>query len=97
MCWVTELALGMDTDGEGSGTPPQYSCLENPMDGGAWQAAVYEVAQSRTRLNQLSSSSSMDTDVAHQLALDPSAALQEALNLEDLPMQQNIYSPGAWK
>ena len=36
MCWVTELALGMDTDGEGSGTPPQYSCLENPMDGGTW-------------------------------------------------------------
>ena len=36
--------------GEGNGTPLQYSCLENPMDGGAWEAAVYGVAQSRTRL-----------------------------------------------
>ena len=33
------------------GTPLQYSCLENPMDGGAWWAAVYEVAQSRRQLS----------------------------------------------
>ena len=38
------------SSGEGNGTPLQYSCLENPMDGGAWWAAVYGVAQSRTRL-----------------------------------------------
>ena len=36
--------------GEGNGTSLQYSCLENPMDGGAWWAAVHGVAQSRTRL-----------------------------------------------
>ena len=36
--------------GEGDGTPLQYSCLENPMDGGAWWAAVHGVARSRTRL-----------------------------------------------
>ena len=42
----------------GYGTPLQYSCLENPMDGGAWWAAVYGVTQSWTRLKQLSSSSS---------------------------------------
>ena len=35
---------------EGNGTPPQYSCLENPMDGGPWWAAVHGVAKSRTRL-----------------------------------------------
>ena len=46
--------------GEGNGTPLQYSCLENPMDGGAWWAAVYGVAQSRTRLKRLSSSSRYD-------------------------------------
>ena len=34
--------------GEGSGTPLQYSCLENPMDRGAWQAAVHGVAEGRT-------------------------------------------------
>ena len=33
------------------GTPPQYSCLENPMDGGAWWAAVHGVAKSQTRLS----------------------------------------------
>ena len=34
--------------GEGNGNPLQYSCLENPRDGGAWWAAIYEVAQSQT-------------------------------------------------
>ena len=34
--------------GEGNGTPLQYSCLENPMDGGAWKAAVHVVAEGRT-------------------------------------------------
>ena len=37
--------------GEGSGTPLHYSCLENPMDGGAWQAVVHGVAKSQTRLS----------------------------------------------
>ena len=44
--------------GEGNGNPLQCSCLENPRDGGAWWAAVSGVAQSRTRLKRLSSSSS---------------------------------------
>ena len=44
--------------GEGNGKPLQCSCLENPRDGGAWWAAVCGVAQSRTRLKRLSSSSS---------------------------------------
>ena len=37
--------------GEGNGNPLQYSCLENPMDGGAWWAAVHGVAKSRTQLS----------------------------------------------
>ena len=41
--------------GEGKGNPLQCSCLENPRDRGAWWAAVYGVAQSRTRLKRLSS------------------------------------------
>ena len=36
---------------EGNGTPLQYSCLENPMEGEAWKAAVHGVAKSRTRLS----------------------------------------------
>ena len=51
--------------GEGNGTPLQYSCLENPMDGGAWWAAVYGVAHSRTRLKRLSSSSSSNSKKIH--------------------------------
>ena len=43
--------------GEGNGNPLQCSCLENPREGGAWWAAVCGVAQSRTRLKRLSSSS----------------------------------------
>ena len=37
--------------GEGNGTPLQYSCLENPMDGGAWKTAVHGVAEGQTRLS----------------------------------------------
>ena len=44
--------------GQGNGNPLQCSCLENPRDRGAWWAAVYGVAQSRTRLKRLSSRSS---------------------------------------
>ena len=43
--------------GEGNGNPLQCSCLENPRDRGAWWADIYRVAQSQTRLKQLSSSS----------------------------------------
>ena len=59
---MNELCLEIITDysdyrrlgiisGEGNGTPLQYSCLENPMDGGAWKAAVHGVAEGWTRLS----------------------------------------------
>ena len=50
--------FSLSCTGEGNGNPLQCSCLENPRDRGAWWAAVYGVAQSRTRLKRLSSSSS---------------------------------------
>ena len=53
--WSTSLSLSCI--GEGNGNPLQCSCLENPRDGGAWWASVCGVAQSRTRLKRLSSSS----------------------------------------
>ena len=49
--------ISLSCIGEGNGNPLQCSCLENLRDGGAWWAAVYGVAQSRTRLKRLSSSS----------------------------------------
>ena len=54
--WATSLSLSCI--GEGNGNPLQCSCLENPRDEGAWWATVYGVAESRTRLKRLSSSSS---------------------------------------
>ena len=53
-----EFQLQQQSFGEGNGNPLQCSCLENPRAGGAWWAAVYGVAQSQTRLKQLSSSPS---------------------------------------
>ena len=50
--------FSLSCTGEGNGNPLQCSCLENPRDGGAWWDAIFGVAQSRTRLKQLSSSSS---------------------------------------
>ena len=43
--------LQLEKTGEGNGTPLQYSCLENPMDGGAWQAADHGVVKSQTQLS----------------------------------------------
>ena len=51
--------FSLSCTGEGNGDPLQCSCLENPRDGGAWWAAIYGVAQSRTRLKRLSSSSTL--------------------------------------
>ena len=56
---MREFNVTMALDGEGNGNPVQYSCLENPRDGGAQWAAIYGVAQSQTRLKRLSSSSVM--------------------------------------
>ena len=48
---TSDLASNSPFNGEGNGTPLQYSCLENPMDGEVWWAAVYGIAKSRTRLS----------------------------------------------
>ena len=56
--WAGQRACLRVSGGGGNGNPLQCSCLEKPRDGGAWWAAVYGVAQSRTRLKRLSSSSS---------------------------------------
>ena len=73
--------------GEGNGNPLQCSCLENPRDGGAWWAAVYGVAQSRTRLKRLSSSSSRHDKTCWDFGLSKSLIspkLQYFLSTENL-------------
>ena len=64
--------------GEGNGNPLQCSCLENPRDGEAWWAAVYGVAQSRTRLKRLSSSSNTHYELFPAIIITKS---QRYLNL----------------
>ena len=59
-------------DGEGNGTPLQYSCLEKPMDGGAWWAAVHAVEKSRTRLSDF-------TFTSHFYALEKEMATHSSV------------------
>ena len=54
--WATHFHFSLSCTGEGHGNPLQYSCLENPRDGGPWWAAICGVTQSGTRLKWLSSS-----------------------------------------
>ena len=93
--------------GEGNGNPLQCSCLENPRDGRAWWAAIYGVAQSRTRLKQLSSSSSSSIRppwaslVAHTVKYPPAMreTLVRSLGWED-PLKEGMATHSsilAWK
>ena len=70
--------------GEGNGNPFQYSCLENPMDGGAWWATVHRVAKSQTRLSDL-------TFTSHFHALEKEMATHSSVLAWRIP-----GSGGAW-
>ena len=79
--------------GGGQSNPLQCSCLENPRDGGAWWAAVYGVAWSRTQLKRLSSSSS--SSLSHK---GSSAGKESACNVGDLELIPGLgRSPGEGK
>ena len=69
--------------GEGNGTPLQYSCLENPMDGRAWKAAVHGVAKSRTQLSDF-------TFTFHFHALEKEMATHSSV------LAWRIRDGGAW-
>ena len=86
-------------EGEGNGNPLQCSCLENPRDGGAWWAAVYEVAQSQTQLKRLSSSSSNagnagDAGSIPGLGKSPGEGNGNPLQYSCL---ENLMDRGAWQ
>ena len=71
--------------GEENGTPLQYSCLKNPMDGGAWWAAVHGVAQGQTRLSEF-------TFTFHFHALEKEIATYSSV----LAWRKNPRDGGAW-
>ena len=64
--------------GEGNGTPRHYSCLENPIDGGAWWATVHGVAKSQTRLSDF-------TFTFHFHALEKEMATQSSVLASRIP------------
>ena len=78
--------------GEGNGNPLQCSCLENPRDGGAWWAAVYGVAQSRTRLKRLSSKQQQQQRLSSFYPLLPLLPFPAPLRI--LPFNSKFISDG---
>ena len=68
--------------GEGNGNPLQYSCLENPMDRGAWWATVYGVAKSRTRLSDFTS-----------LSLSEKLLVCSCFNIRFIGLSRNLPDP----
>ena len=75
--------------GEGDGTPLQYFCLENPMDGGAWQAAVHEVAKSWTRLSNF-------TFTFHFHALEKEMATHSGILAWRIPGRGSLVGCRLW-
>ena len=76
---------------KGNGTPLQYSCLENPMGGGAWWAAVHGVAKSRTRLSNL-------TFTIHFRALEKEMATHSSILAWGIPWMEEpgrLHSMGS--
>ena len=67
--------LGGFTLATSNGTPLQYSCLENPIDGGAWKAAVHGVAEGWTRLSDF-------TSTFHFYALEKEMAIHSSISIE---------------
>ena len=78
--------------GEGNGTPLQYSCLENPLDGGAWKAAVHGIAEGRTRLSDF-------TLTFHFHSLEEEMATHSSVLAWRIPgtEEPGVYSPWSLK
>ena len=75
--------------GEGNGNPLQYSCLENPMDGGAWKAAFHGVAEGRTRLSDF-------TFTFHFHALEKEMATHSSVLAWRIPGQRSLVGYSPW-
>ena len=75
--------------GEGNGTPLQYSCLENPMDGGAWKAAVHGVDEGQMRLSDF-------TFTFHFHALEKEMATHSSVLAWRIPGQGSLVGCRPW-
>ena len=77
------------THGKGNGNPLQYSCLENPMDGGAWWAAVHGIAKSRAQLSDF-------TFTFHFNALEKEMATHSSILAWRLPGTGSLVGCRLW-
>ena len=75
--------------GEGNGTPLQYSCLEKPMDGGAWRATVHGVAKNQTRLSDF-------TFIFHFHALEKEMATHSSVLAWKIPGMGSLVGCHLW-
>ena len=75
--------------GEGNGTPLRYSCLENPVDRGAWKAAVHGVAEGRTRLSDFTFS-------FHFHALEKEMAIHSSILARRIPGTGSLVGYHLW-
>ena len=82
--WLSSIPFG-----EGNGTPLQYSCLENPMDGGAWWAAVHGVTKSQTRLSDF-------TFTFHSHALEKEMATHSSVLAWRIPGTGSLLGCRLW-
>ena len=95
-CWESDTTewvhfhFSLSCTGEGNGNPLQYSCLENPRNGGTWWASVYGVAQSWTRLKWLSNSSCLSS------RLMPMMLWPRTIHLVSKLSQNACCGWGAW-
>ena len=86
---MTNLKMTVLFLGEGNGTPLQYSCLKNPMDGGAWWAAVHGVTESQTRLNDF-------TFTLHFHALEKEMAIHSVFLSGEAQGQRSLVGCCLW-
>ena len=87
---LKKLMVSNEEDGEGNGTPLQYSCLENPMDGGAWWAAVHGASKSQTRLSDF-------TFTFHYNALEKEMATHSSMeNTGESQGQRSLVGCRLW-
>ena len=86
---ISKMQLLKAINGEGNGTPLQYSCLENPMDGGAWWAAVHGVAKSRTQLSDF-------TFTFHFYALEKEMATHSSVLAWRIPGTGSLVGCRLW-
>ena len=89
MVFVLFLILSAYIHGEGNGTPLQYSCLENPMDRGAWWAAVHGVAKSPTQLSDF-------TFTFHFHALEKEMATHSSVLAWRIPGTESLVGCRLW-